>query len=83
MYEKMDVKSALRREETACKSLKERVRYKHEKNAFKKKLSLFFLLENLSHSWAVKKTPHNKTDGFKLPAKRKGRNYQKQMKFKT
>ena len=83
MYEKMDVKSALRREETACKSLKERVRYKHEKNAFKKKLSLFFLLENLSHSWAVKKTPHNKTDGIKLPAKRKGRNYQKQMKFKT
>ena len=56
MYEKRDVKSALRREETACKFLKERVRYKHEKNAFKKKLSLFFLLENLSHSWAVKKT---------------------------
>ena len=83
MYEKMDVKSALRREETACKSLKERVRYKHEKNAFKKKLSLFFLLENLSHSWAVKKTPHNKKDGIKLPAKRKGSSYQRQMKFKT
>ena len=83
MYEKRDVKSALRREETACKFLKERVRYKHAKNAFKKNFLFFFLLENLSHSWAVKKTPHNKKDGIKLPAKRKGSNYQRQMKFKT
>ena len=42
MYEKRDVKSALRREETAWKFLKERVRYKHEKNAFKKKTFSFF-----------------------------------------